>query len=242
MQHEFGAEVSDDWFGFRTFKRFLRAAIPDGEISTGRRAYLLPPGSAPSDADDTTGIAIDIADIVAESSEPSEPSESSEASEAPETPGAPGDADADVDVDVDVDADASDASSDAQDVPDEVRQLRRVERGFPLVTTADWRRIYDLLGDAWHRNGAGTPSNRLINQLTRSARDSARDTGDPISRRHLDYVVKAVLAATESGDPLDADQIGDVFTTSVLERLAELRIVPTGNGPVRARIGRWLLG
>ncbi len=44
LQHEFGAEVSDDWFGHRTFKRFLRQAVPDGEISTGRQAYLLPPG------------------------------------------------------------------------------------------------------------------------------------------------------------------------------------------------------
>ncbi|MEP6298601.1 MAG: RelA/SpoT domain-containing protein, partial [Ilumatobacter sp.] len=51
LQHEFGAEVSDDWFGYRTFKRFLRAAIPDGEISTGRRAYLLPPSRALSGTD-----------------------------------------------------------------------------------------------------------------------------------------------------------------------------------------------
>lgn len=217
LQHEFGAEVSDDWFGFRTFKRFLRAAIPDGEISSGRTAYLLPPGSAPSDADDTAGIAIDIADIV---------------EDAPAWTPATAD---------DADAPGTDSADDA-DVPDEVRQLRRVERGFPIVTTADWRRIYEHLAAAWHRNGADTPSNQMINLLTRSARDSARSTGEPLSRRHLDYVIKAVLAATESGDPLDADRIGDVFATSVLERLAELRIVPTGNAPARARIGRWLLG
>ena len=222
LQHEFGAEVSDDWFGFRTFKRFLRAAIPDGEISTGRRAYLLPPGSAPSDADDTAGISIDIADI---------------ADIVEDTP-----CDADNDIVVDAGRDASDEPSAAADVPDEVRELRRVERGFPLVATADWRRLYEHLAESWRRNGAGTPSNQMVNQLTRSARDRARAAGDPLSRRHLDYVVKAVLAATESGEPLDPDQIGDVFTTSVLERLAELRIVPTGNAPVRARIGRWLLG
>lgn len=215
LQHEFGAEVSDDWFGFRTFKRFLRAAIPDGEISSGRRAYLLPPGSAPSDADDTAGIAIDIADIVDD---------------------APPDAESPTDAADDT------GSSDSAKVPEEILELRRVERGFPLVSTADWRRIYDHLGDAWRRNGSGTPSNQMVNQLTRSARDRAATTGDPLSRRHLDYVVKAVLAATESGEPLTAERIGDVFATSVLERLAELRIVPTGNAPARARIGRWLLG
>ena len=206
LQHEFGAEVSDDWFGFRTFKRFLRAALPDGEISTGRRSYLLPPGSAPSDGDDTAGIVIEI------SAEPTDITTE------------------------------PDASSDVADIPDEIRELRRVERGFPLVATSDWRRIYEHLGEAWRRNGADVPSNQMVNQLTRRARDRARDTGVTLSRRHLDYVVKAVLAATDSGEPLDPDRIGDVFATSVLERLAELRIVPTGNAPARARVGRWLLG
>ncbi len=42
LQREFGAEVSDDWFGHGSFKRFLRHAVPEGEISTGRQAYLLP--------------------------------------------------------------------------------------------------------------------------------------------------------------------------------------------------------
>lgn len=43
IQSEFGAEVSDDWFGYRSFKRFLIAAVPEGKISTGGQAYLLPP-------------------------------------------------------------------------------------------------------------------------------------------------------------------------------------------------------
>ncbi len=221
LQHEFGAEVSDDWFGYRTFKRFLRAAIPDGEISTGRRAYLLPPGSGPSDVDDTAGIAIGVQD----------------SGTVPVDDVTAGPIDAPF-------AEVAIRSSDARvsTIPDEAHQLRRIDRGFPLVESADWRRIYDQLAAAWQRVGARTPSTKMVNQLTRSARDSARATGEPLSRRHLDHVAKAVLAATESGDPLDADRIADVFTTSVLERLAELRIVPTGDAPVRARVGRWLLG
>jgi len=42
LQREFGAEISDNWFGHGSFKRFLRQAIPDGEITTGRQTYLLP--------------------------------------------------------------------------------------------------------------------------------------------------------------------------------------------------------
>lgn len=69
LQREFGAEVSDDWFGHGSFKRFLRHAVPDGEITSGRQAYLLPPRppevadaesageSAAGEADTTPGAA-----------------------------------------------------------------------------------------------------------------------------------------------------------------------------------------
>ena len=63
LQKEFGAEVSDDWFGHESFKRFLRLAVPEGEISTGSQAYLLPkttlevdePAGTNSEADDDPG-------------------------------------------------------------------------------------------------------------------------------------------------------------------------------------------
>ncbi len=51
LQREFGAEISDDWFGHGSFKRFLRHAVPEGEISTGRQAYLLPMESGNANAD-----------------------------------------------------------------------------------------------------------------------------------------------------------------------------------------------
>jgi hypothetical protein len=192
LQHEFGAEVSDDWFGYGTFKRFLRAAVPEGEISGDRQVYLLPPGR---------------------------PAEAASVSDAIVT-----------------------AGDDSSTIPDEARQLRHIDRGFPLVETDEWRRIYDHLAAAWRRVGAGTPSTRMVNQLTRSARDRARATGDPLTRRHLDHVAKAVLAASESGEPLDAHQIGEAFANSVLTRLADLRIVTADDAASRARIGRWLLG
>ncbi len=195
LQHEFGAEVSDDWFGYRTFKRFLRAAIPDGEISGDRQLYLLPATSTSGD-DDTDAVA----DVLV-------------------TP-----------------------ADDSSTIPDEARQLRRIDSGFPLIETDQWRRIYEHLAEAWRRVGAGTPSTRMVNQLTRSARDRARSTGDPLTRRHLDHVAKAVLAASGSGEPLDADQIGEAFAGSVLQRMADLRIVTVDNAASRARVGRWLLG
>ena len=195
LQQEFGAEVSDDWFGYRTFKRFLRAAVPEGEISGDRQLYLLPAGSsAASDA------------AVGE-------------------PGDPGD-----------------SGDESSTIPDEARQLRRIDSGFPLIETEQWRRIYEHLAEAWRRLGPGTPSTRMINRLSRSARDRARASGDPLTRRHLDHVAKAVLAATGSGEPLDANEIGDAFADSVLQRMATLRIATADDAASRARVGRWLLG
>lgn len=194
LQHEFGAEVSDDWFGYGTFKRFLRAAVPEGEISGDRQLYLLPAGST----DEAVGTAV----------------------------GEPG----------------NESVDDSSTIPDEARQLRRIDHDFPLVETEQWRRIYEHLAEAWRRVGAGTPSTRMVNQLTRSARDRARSTGDPLTRRHLDHVAKAVLATSGSGEPLDADQIGEAFASSVLQRMADLRIVTQDNAASRARVGRWLLG
>jgi len=183
--------VSDNWFGHGTFKRFLHAAVPEGELSGDRQVYLLPAGGATGVDDDTDPVV---------------------------TP-----------------------ADESSTIPDEARQLRRIDRGFPLVETTEWRRTYEHLAEAWRRVGAGPPSTRMVNQLTRSARDRARSTGSPLTRRHLDHVAKAVLATSESGEPLDADQIGDAFASSVLQRLADLRIVTVDNAASRARVGRWLL-
>ncbi|MFK8023802.1 MAG: GTP pyrophosphokinase family protein [Ilumatobacter sp.] len=193
LQQEFGAEVSDDWFGFGAFKRFVLAALPDAEISTGRQAYLLP---------------------------------ASGATEPPVTAR---------------DLDIESTDEEAVGVPEEARQLRRIDRGFPLVETEEWRRIFEHLAEAWSTIGHATASNQTINRLSRNARDSARASGDSLSRRHLDHVARTVLGTDVDGQPMLADEIADVFTTAVLERLADLRIVTADDSAARARIGRWLL-
>jgi hypothetical protein len=50
-----------------------------------------------------------------------------------------------------------------------------------------------------------------------------------------------VFAAADAETPLTADEIGDVFVTAVLQRMAELRIVNAGNAARRTAIARWLL-
>ena len=59
LQTEFGAEISDGWFGAASFKRFLLQSIPEAEISSmGRQAYLHP--AQPQAAAETSTITNDV--------------------------------------------------------------------------------------------------------------------------------------------------------------------------------------
>jgi ppGpp synthetase/RelA/SpoT-type nucleotidyltranferase len=63
LQTEFGAEISDGWFGAGSFKRFLLQSIPEAEISsTGRQAYLHPaqPQAEPEPEPETSTLTNDV--------------------------------------------------------------------------------------------------------------------------------------------------------------------------------------
>ena len=190
LQTEFGAEISDGWFGAGSFKRFVLQSIPDAEISTGRQAYLLPTVNEP------------------EIAQPGTP----ESGAAPEADGASG-------------------------VPGAARELRRVDASFPLLDAGRWTQLFAQLAEAWRRTGQIEPTAQSINRLTRSARDRARSMDEPISRRHLDHVAKAVVA--DSGAPLTADAIATAFSNLTLQRMVDLRIIGQRDRQRRARVERW---
>lgn len=196
LQSEFGAEISDTWFGAASFKRFLLQSVPEAEISTGRQAYLLP-------------AQLDV-----------HPQDSSELDAA--------------------DADADGAPGLKSGVPGGARALRRVDAGFPLLEAQQWQSLFSQLAEAWRRLGPLEANARAVNRLTRSARDRSRAAGDRVSRRHLDYVAKTVLAAEGSGKPLDASSIAAAFADQSLQRMADLRIVGERDLKQRAQIQRWL--
>ncbi len=188
LQREFGAEISDHWFGYRTFKQFLRAALPDAEISTGRRAYLLPSGAAPR----------------SEEQGETEPQE-----------------------------------NEAR-IPDLVVELRQVDSRFPLLETGSWATMFRIIAEVWSEVGPGEPDNRLVNRLARAARDRAAAAGIKLSRRHLDYVIKALLATEDSGEPLDQSAIAAGFADHTWQRLVDLRIAQANQLRRRQQVERWL--
>lgn len=201
LQREFGAEISDDWFGHRGFKRFLHHAVPDAAISTGRQAYLLPPVDAkPAGVDGDGG---------ADAAEPS-----------------------------------SDTGDDAEAVqpiaPGAARQMRRVDRTFPLLETTQWRDLFTYLAEAWRRAGAVPLSTKVVNQMTQSARDRADAAGASLSRRHLDYVARTVLTANEGAEPMDSEQLAQAFADLTLQRMTDLRIIEATPGRAHAAMTKWL--
>ncbi len=187
LQREFGAEISDDWFGHRSFKQFLHHAVPEGEVSTGRQAFLLPREDPPV-------------------------------------------------------GDGGGGDQVAFAIPDQARRLRRIDRGFPLLEAERWPILYAQLAAAWRRIGSRRPTTQFVNQLTRSARDRADAAGTSLSRRHLDHVAKGVLSVTESGDPLNAARIAEVFTALTLQRMTDLRILDDDHPEARAAVESWLAG
>ncbi len=193
VQREFGAEISDDWFGHRTFKRFVGHALPDAELSTGRQVFVLP--------------------LVTDLEPEPEP-------------------DASVGVDTFADVAAAPAS---------VHALRRVDRAFPLLDTAEWAVVFDELAAAWRRTGPQSHSPKSINRLAQLARDRAEASGRQVSRRHLAYVASAVLAADETG-PLDASDVGSAFAAWTLQRMTDLRILGARNRKGRSAVRRWISG
>lgn len=201
LQREFGPEISDDWFGHPSFKRFLHHAVPEAEISTGRQAYLLP-----RTGDETTDEAL-----------PSDRVRN-------------GDDDAE--------------RTDEQAAPGAARQLRRIDPSFPLLAAADWPILFEHLAESWRRVKPSDASASTVNRLTRSARDLARGAGASMSRRTLDYVVKALLALEE---PPVADRrvltshvLADMFATQTIQRMVELRILDDRTSKASARVRRWI--
>ncbi len=212
LQREFGAEVSDDWFGHGSFKRFLTHALPEAEITTGRHAFLLPEGTAAADVGD--------------------------AEHSPES--APGAAEHVLESNGDHAASGEDGPE--RRTPDAAVALRRVDRAFPLLEHAQWELLFEQLAEAWKRNGPTAQSTADISRMVRSARDRADAQGTPISRRHLSYVARSVVPAETPGGPMTASELAETFATSTLQRMAELRILGARNRKGRAAVRAWLGG
>ena len=212
LQREFGAEVSDDWFGHRTFKRFVGRALPDAEISSGRHAFLLPPGSS---------------DATEDASAEGEPS------------GRPpsGDDDTGGEADGRSVTEIPDAAHALRRVDRGFPLLQQDEWSLLFGELADaWRRIGPQTQSASSVNrltrsardraeARGQSVSRRHLAYVARAMLSGEMTGD----------------GSRYG-PLDSAEIAELFTNQTLARMAELRIVGARNRRGRAMVRSWLNG
>ncbi|UDY36738.1 GTP pyrophosphokinase [Dermatobacter hominis] len=224
LQRDHGAEITDDWFGFGTFKRFLSSAVPAAEITTGRNAYILPADPVPEDdAADDAGADEHDGDVPdgdvgghAESDQTTRHGTTGQGTAGPGT------------------ADEAEAA-----VPAAARALHRVDRTFPLLGHDDWTRLFDHLAEAWRRTGAQPPTDRLARRLIQSTRDRSAASGPPLAARHVEAVVRDLVAEGD-GVPRPADELAGTYATLVQQRLVELRLIGARNRNARAAVRRWI--
>ncbi len=226
LQREHGAEITDDWFGTGTFKRFLNAAVPDAQITTGRNAFVLP---ASTDADADAEVDVD---------EPDD--ESDRGAEGTDGAGVGrgdvGSTDGSDDL-----GDPESADGLSVTVPDVARALHRVDRTFPLIDHADWTRLFDHLAEAWRRVGDQDPTARLARRLVQSTCDRSAASGPPLAVRHVEAVVRDLVEESD-GEPRPADELAGTYATLVQQRLVELRLIGARNRTARAAVRRWIAG
>ncbi len=204
LQREFGAEVSEDWFGHGSFKRFLLHAVPDGEISTGRQGYLMPMvDAARQDASTTPEGSIGGRRI--------------------------GD------------------GSGAVTAPGAARQLKRIDPQFPLLEPTKWPVLFEHVTEAWRRAKPTDSDTATANRITRSARDMSRASGESLTRRNVEYVVKALLSFEGNRSPdgvpsPNSAGLKESFSSHTLQRMVELRILDDVSSRAATKVRRWISG
>lgn len=116
----------------------------------------------------------------------------------------------------------SDASRRLRDLPLPIAFLKSVDRSFPLYQADDWQRIFAFLGSA---SDAFLPKTKfdvkLLNELTRIARDRSQIAGVPFSRSAFDYVAKGAWYAGRLKPNMSADEFGESFLNSIVTRVGE---------------------
>jgi ppGpp synthetase/RelA/SpoT-type nucleotidyltranferase len=123
-------------------------------------------------------------------------------------------------------------------VPLPVMFLRRIDRSLPLYDTAGWQKTFSYLAAA---SSAFLPDAtfdmRLLNELTRIARDRSLRAGDPMPRAAFAYVAKGIWYRNELRSGMASDEIGEKFFNAILTRIREATTV---SDAARQEIRAWL--
>jgi len=105
-------------------------------------------------------------------------------------------------------------------VPRVISLLKEADKSFPLCSSAHWPEVYSALAVATHEmSWEDAPDIKVLNELTRLARDSATPaTAERVSRGQVQYVGYALLSSFTLITNMTANQVEQAFVDWMLSR------------------------
>lgn len=105
-------------------------------------------------------------------------------------------------------------------VPKVISLLKEADKSFPLCSSVHWPRVYSALAAATHQlSWEGPPDLKLLNELTRVARDEASSvTDERVSRGQVQYVGFALFSSAALITDMTANQVEQAFVDWMLSR------------------------
>jgi hypothetical protein len=112
------------------------------------------------------------------------------------------------------------------DVPRAASLLKDADRSFPLVAKEHWPRIYLAIATAMESvTWSGAPDIRIVNELSRSARDAAVSSGlERVTRQQASYVANGLMFGRALEPDMAPADVEREFIRRTLSRAAELEV------------------
>jgi len=124
-------------------------------------------------------------------------------------------------------------------VPRAVTLLNEIDRSFPLVASGQWPLLFDVVARATRQvTWEGPADMRVVNELSRVARDIALEQGKRLPRAHPQYVVRGLSSVHELTPDMDSTEVQEKFFELTLPRAATLGLPDADLRELK----RWLLG
>jgi ppGpp synthetase/RelA/SpoT-type nucleotidyltranferase len=126
------------------------------------------------------------------------------------------------------------------DLPRAASLLKAADRSFPLVSEEHWPKLYAALAGATHEvSWEGDADIRMVNELTRAARDASQQPGaDRVTRQQVSYVANGLMFGRTLKMKMSPSEVERKFVEWTLSRARDLD-VPGGD---LEELETWLRG
>lgn len=111
------------------------------------------------------------------------------------------------------------------DMPTPVVFLKSFDRSLPTnLSPSEWQEVFGVISAAAAMFPPATQFDlRLVNELTRTARDQSKSDGVPLARGAIDYVAKGVWYSGALSPGVTAEEIGEAYLGAILTRVREAK-------------------